>query len=149
MRVAEARIHCFLKIRIRKWAARIRLQKKTKIANFIVASKEQPHIFSIMTLVYKRILVAQRTIKLFLKRKKLMYAFNCKNWVLKEVETLNQAKKSETRRSLITHIELANMTKTPPQIKLLYIREYFKVSMSQRLLLSSIMGFLTGFIDGL
>jgi len=39
-----------------------------------------------------------------------MYAFNCKNWVLKEVETLSQAKKSETRRSLITHMELANMT---------------------------------------
>jgi hypothetical protein len=86
---AKAKIVFCLKSFVRRWVSRRRIISKTKIIKFLQHTVEQPYIFGIMTQVYKRVTVLQRTVKLFLKRRKLTYAFNCRNWVEHEVDILN------------------------------------------------------------
>ncbi len=68
---------------------------KVKLVTFLLSLKSQPQMLSLMNQVQRRLLVAQRCIKLFLKRRKLTYAFNCRNWVITEVEVLRDTKKLE------------------------------------------------------
>ncbi len=73
-----------------------------------------PYMFEICSKMLQRIIKIQRAVKVYLRRRKFAYAFNCRKWVLLEVEILRETRRATTnldvRVDQVTHQEAASMT---------------------------------------
>jgi len=92
---ARQRILKFLNVYVMRWVHKRRLINKAKAIKFLDTLQKQPILLSVLGKIESRILTVQRTFRFYLKKRKLLYAFNCKNWVDHELEILNQNKKDQ------------------------------------------------------
>lgn len=139
MKKAKTALQKFITTHVLKWLSKRRKKKAKEIASFLKSQVLQPELLVYSSKIQKNILILQRTARLFLIRRKLTLAFNCKQWLNVEIDVIRQQKK-DLAIQMEQHINfmqivnkeesikaMASLSQTPAKLKRLLISQFMKV----------------------